>query len=63
MNWQEDDDRYDDADENVALRPKRTKFRPLEDQPYADVNRSKRSGKRSHRQKSLKDEYWSDHDR
>ena len=63
MNWQEDDDRYDDAEDNASWRPKRTKFKPFEDQSYADVNRVKRSGKRSHRQKSFKDEYWGDHDR
>lgn len=62
-NWQEDNDRYTDGFDNGHGRPKRTKFRSLDDQLDADFSRDKRSGKRSHRQMTFKDAYWAEHDR
>lgn len=61
-NWQEDNDRYADGTDNGPRRSKRTKFRSFEDESYAETGRIKRSGKRSHRQKTLKDGYWAEHD-
>ena len=63
MNWQEDDDRDDPGIDHGPWRPRRTKFRSFEEQARSTVGHDKRSGKRSHRQKTIKDDYWPDHDR
>lgn len=60
MNWQENDER---DETEFAIRAKnfqRTKFRPSEDDDNGAGRRAKRSGKRSHRQKTIKDDYWPD---
>jgi len=60
MNWQENDERHENE---VVIRAKsfqRTKFRSFEDDDNGASHRAKRSGKRSHRQKTIKDDYWPD---
>ena len=62
MTGQEDDDRYEDNTDNRLRRPQRTKFRPIEDIEDTAAHREKRSSKRSHRQKTVKDDFWPDTD-
>jgi hypothetical protein len=61
MNWQEYDSAYDDGDDGRSGRPRRTKFRETESHSHAPDDRIKRSGKKSHRQKTIKDDYWAAH--
>jgi hypothetical protein len=63
MNWQEDDVHDGRGNNPEPWRPRRTKFRLSDEHPREGVNRDKRSGKRFHCQKSVKDDFWSDHDR
>jgi len=56
----EDDGRYDSWKDNKPKRSQRTKFRDSDDREQADGKRNKRSGKRSHRQKTVKDDFWPD---
>ena len=58
MNWQEYDGVYDDGDDVSSRRSRRTKFREFENHAHAADGRVKRSGKRSHRQKTIKDDDW-----
>ncbi|BBO71991.1 hypothetical protein DSCA_59210 [Desulfosarcina alkanivorans] len=62
MTWQEDDEGYEDKTGTRPRRPQRTKFRPVEDIEDTVAHREKRSSKRSHRQKTVKDEFWPDTD-
>jgi len=62
MNWQEYDSAYEDGDASRSWRPRRTRFRKFEGDPHAVDGRIKRSGKKSHRQKTIKDGYWAGHD-
>jgi hypothetical protein len=61
LDFLEDDDRYPYRDDGMPGRPRRTKFRPFEDRRLP-ADRSKRAGKRSHRQKTIKDDFWSGRD-
>jgi hypothetical protein len=57
MNWQENDERYENE---RILRAKcftRTKLRRFVNDDET-VYRAKHSGKRSHRQKTIKDDFW-----
>lgn len=58
----EDDGRYDNWKDNHPKRSQRTKFRDSDDREQASGKRNKRSGKRSHRQKTVKDDVWPDDD-
>jgi hypothetical protein len=59
MTWQEEDDHVEDKNDT---RHRRTKFRPFEDIEETANHREKRSSKRSHRQKTVKDDFWPDTD-
>ena len=61
MNWQEYDSAYGDGDDVRSGRPRRTKFREYESHSHGHADRIKRSGKKSHRQKTIKDDYWTEH--
>ena len=63
MNWQEYDSVYGDDDAVPSRRSRRTKFREFENHAQAAADRIKRSGKRSHRPKNIKDDDWAGHDR
>jgi hypothetical protein len=63
MNWQEYDSALGDGDDFRTGRPRRTKFRESESFARGNAGRIKRSGKRSHRQKTIKDDYWAEHER
>ena len=60
MNWQENDERHENESVLRAKSFQRTKFRYLDDDDNGASHRAKRSGKRSHRQKTIKDDYWPD---
>jgi hypothetical protein len=60
MNWQENDEHRENEVVSRTKSIQRTKFRFLEDDDNGAAHRAKRSGKRSHRQKTVKDDYWSD---
>jgi hypothetical protein len=60
MNWQENDERHENEVVTRAKSFQRTKFRYLDDDDNGASHRAKRSGKRSHRQKTIKDDYWPD---
>jgi hypothetical protein len=60
MNWQENDERHENEVVIRAKSSQRTKFRTLDDDDNGASHRAKRSGKRSHRQKTIKDDYWPD---
>lgn len=62
MTWQEDDEHVEYGNDTRPRRPQRTKFRPFEDIEATAAHREKRSGKRSHRQKTVRDEFWPDTD-
>ncbi len=62
MAQHDDDERYDDWKGNKPKRSQRTKFRDWEDRDDAAAKRDKHSSKRSHRQKTGKDEFWPDDD-
>jgi hypothetical protein len=63
MNWQEYESDLGDGEDFRTGRPRRTKFREPEYVSRENAGRIKRSGKRSHRQKTIKDDYWAEHDR
>jgi hypothetical protein len=63
MQWQEYDSAYGDGDDFRTGRSRRTKFRESEYDAHAKNGRSKRPGKRSHRQKTIKDDYGAIFDR
>ena len=62
MKSHEDDEIYEKLDDNQPKRTKRTKFREFEDKGGTTAKRDKRSSKRSHRQKTIKDDSWPDAD-
>jgi hypothetical protein len=62
MDWHEDDDRYGCGDDSMSARSRRTKFRFAADEAWTTAKRIKRSGKRSHRQRTMKDDFWSGRD-
>ena len=59
MNSHEDDDIYRDK---AVPRSKRTKFRDVDRKDGNGAKRNKPNSKRSHRQKTVKDDYWPDAD-
>ena len=61
-NEHEDDDGYDRWQDAPPKRSQRTRFRDLDDRDEKMERGSKRSGKRSHRQKTHKDDFWPDED-
>ena len=63
MNWQEYDGVDGNGDDVPSRRSRRTKFREFENHAHAAAGRVKRSGKRSHRQKTIKDDDWAGYDR
>ena len=62
MKSHEDDEIYENLDGNQPKRTKRTKFRESDDKDDTIAKRDKRSRKRSHRQKTIKDSFWPDED-
>lgn len=62
MKSHEDDEVYENLDDNQPKRTKRTKFRGFEDKDGTTAKRDKCSSKRSHRQKTIKDDSWPDAD-
>lgn len=62
MTQHEDDEHYDDRKDSQPKRSQRTKFRELEDKDEMAAKRDKRSSKRSHRQKTIRDDSWPDAD-
>ncbi|HSO20541.1 MAG TPA: hypothetical protein VLT88_13850 [Desulfosarcina sp.] len=62
MGRNEDDERYDDWKDGKPRRSQRTKFRDADDRDETAAKRDKHSGKRSHRQKTVKDDHWPDDD-
>ena len=62
MNRQQDDESYDNGKDTPPRRSRRTKFREYDEDKDAAAHREKRSSKRSHRQKTGKDEVWPDTD-
>ena len=62
MNSHDDDEIYDDLEDIAPKRTKRTKFRETEDKDGTTAKRDKHSSKRSHRQKTIKDDSWPDTD-
>lgn len=62
MTTQEDDERYDNGKDTPPRRRQRTKFREFEDDEKTSGLKDKRSGKRSHRRKTGKDDVWPDSD-
>ena len=62
MNSHEDDEIYDNLEDIQPKRSKRTKFRESEDKDSKTTKREKLSSKRSHRQKTIKDDSWPDDD-
>ena len=62
MNRQEDDESYENGNDTPPRRPKRTKFKQFDDNEEATAFRDKRSSKRSHRWKTVKDDFWPDTD-
>ena len=62
MKSHEDDEIYENLHDNQPKRTKRTKFREFEDKDGTTAKRDKRSRKRSHRQKTIKDDFWPDDD-
>ena len=63
MNWQEYDSAYGDGDGFRTGRPRRMKFREFENDAHTGHGRTKRPGKKSHRQKTIKDNYGVAYDR
>jgi hypothetical protein len=57
MTSHEDDEIYGNLD---APRSKRTKFRDVDHKDSKSAKRNKPNSKRSHRQKTAKDDYWPD---
>ena len=53
-----DDDGYDSWDDTPPRRSQRTRFREVEDKDERAERRNKRPDKRSHRQKTYKDDFW-----
>ena len=62
MTRQEDDDRYENGKDTPPRRSQRTKFREFDEDENAAAIREKRTGKRSHRPKKVKDDIWPDAD-
>ncbi len=62
MNSHEDDEIYDNLEEFQPKRTNHTKFRESEDKDGTAAKRDKLSSKRSHRQKTIKDDSWPDAD-
>ena len=62
MTRQEDDDRYENEKDTPPRRSQRTKFREFDEDENAAAIREKRTGKRSHRPKTGKDDIWPDAD-
>ena len=62
MNRHEDDESYENDKDTPSRRTQRTKFRELDDDENAAGFGDKRSSKRSHRQKTGKDDVWPDTD-
>ena len=62
MKNHEDDDIYENLDDHQPRRTKRTKFRELDEKDDMIAKRDKHSSKRSHRQKTIKDDLWPDDD-
>jgi len=60
MNWQEDDEYDGRGNDPGPWRPRRTKPRLFEEETWWAEKREKRSGKRAHRQKTMKDDLWPD---
>jgi hypothetical protein len=57
-----DDEGYDNWKDSAPRRSQRTRFRELEDVDEKTAKRGKRSSKRSHRQKTHKDDDWPESD-
>ena len=62
MNSYEDDEEYEKLEDNQPKRAQRTKFRERANKDDTVAKRDKHSGKRSHRQKTIKDISWPDND-
>ena len=62
MNSHEDDEIYDNLEGHQPKRSKRTKFKDFDDKDGTTAKRDKHSSKRSHRQKTIKDDFWPDDD-
>ena len=62
MSRQEDDERYENGKDTPPRRSQRTKFREFDEDENAAAHREKRSSKRSHRQRTGKDDVWPDTD-
>jgi hypothetical protein len=62
MNQHEDDEGYDNWEDTQPKRSRKTKFRDADDKEGMVAKRNKRSSKRSHRQKTTKDDFWPDSD-
>jgi predicted methyltransferase len=60
MNRQEDDESYEIEKNTPPRRSQRTKLKHLEDYEEVTEFRDKRSGKRSHRPKTGKNDVWPD---
>ncbi|WP_319521873.1 hypothetical protein [uncultured Desulfosarcina sp.] len=62
MTEHDDDNGYESWNDSPPKRSQRTRFREMEDWDEKAEKRNKRSGKRSHRQKTQKDDLWPDDD-
>jgi hypothetical protein len=62
MSRQEDDEHYENDKDIPPRRSQRTKFREFDKDENTAGFRDKRSSKRSHRQKTGKDDVWPDTD-
>ena len=62
MNTHEDDHSYENLEDIQPKRSPRTKFRDYDDDNDAAAKRDKRSRKRSHRPKTVKEDLWPDAD-
>ena len=62
MNRHEDDENYTDDKDIPSRRTQKTKFRDFDDDENDAAHREKRHSKRSHRQKTGKDDVWPDAD-
>lgn len=62
MTEHDDDNGYDRWNDTPPRRSHRTRFREKDDRDEKMERRNKRSGKRSHRPKTHKDDFWPDED-
>jgi hypothetical protein len=60
MTENDNDDGYETWDDTPPRRSQRTRFREVENRDEKAGKRNKPSGKRSHRQKTQKDDFWPD---